>query len=1704
MAKVKKFGTFSGVFTPSILTILGVIMYLRLPWIIGQAGLLYTLGIVIVAHIISSTTGLSVASIATDKKVETGGTYYMISRSLGLPIGGTLGLALFVGLSFSVSLYLIGFAESFLGFWGWEITKTSIRLAGTAILLFVTTITFISTSLAIKSQYFIMAAIALSLISILFGNHEYVPVKPHIEPIKDVAPFMILFGIFFPAVTGFEAGVSMSGDLQDPKKSLPVGAIMAIVVGLLAYIGLTFFFSYTVTPEMLLDKTVLFKISLVPAFVVAGIWGATLSSALGSILGAPRILQATAIDKITPKVFAKGFGAANEPRNALILTFVIAEAGILIGELDVIARVVSMFFITTYGFLNLSCAIESWASSDFRPDFKIPKIISIIGALACFVVMIQLDFVALIGATIILGLIFIYLKRKELVLEKGDTWQSVWATMVRSGLFNLSQRKQEVRNWRPNILLFSGGEKVRPYLRDFGKYVIGRLGILSDFNLVETEKDKVIAKPQSGELTTIPERGIFTKQYNCRDVYEAIDMISTVYGFAGIEPNTVLMGWAKKTENPSKFVNLIKKLSDSDYNVLFLDYDKDRGFGNKKQIDIWWRGAGSNLSFALSLARFMVSTGQWRGAAVRILVINNVNQLTDKIYANLNRILEEARISGKVKIINNNVEKRSPAEIITSESQTADLTILGISETRNQNPQRYIQSANELNNRLGTVLMIHSSAFFEDYQVGIERKLPKQMEKSEAIDIQSLKPDTSILKNETLEKRVLKIWEEGSEIISAFVANAIEIVETENLEFIKRFAELINRDLVSLLTTFDEYEDNYRRKKVLSKAHNDFLFRTKRLFNDFNQNVLNNEYEILETAIKSFTLKWKKYIESAPEEIVIHYGKDDFKAKKTDNFRIKFFKVRKRLRAQFFKIQTTNEIKYRKFLSYYLNSMRQEHLAKQLNEFGVNNCLSFGNLRKLVAVTGEAFQKVEKQLEVNENIMELIQNEVNEIESLVESIIKNKENVSENLVENFHRSYSNDLSHMAKDFSAISIKKIIKSRKNAQKKALLAASDNESFAQLWLHNIRLFINTAQLDAYILALKNRIDAIVEKGISSTYEKIENHVFNRVNKLNGQIQKYYDVDDISKFKLDFNEKLNLYLDKQFDELYDEIKLIINELPEQIGIVDETFIEQIEKSNFYEADAINLSLKKIADYHIDADFFTPILNKLTKADRQISESAHKIREIVSITNFNIQNIDVLASYDVKNESKNTSLKNAEERISTIVNQISEVQTELGAYIQKYLQMAYEPINSYAIIRSSGELAGHIREQKSKRFFRKFGKLTLHINHFFKNIVTKILYSRSEGVLLANKLITETANETTIEAILDIIQDISPDEKIMKTLPFYYKNLFAGKSGISDDFWLGRVHELAKAARCIKWHREGRQGAILITGERHAGKTALSVKVAQKNFHKDKIFFVNPLREGSVDLDDFSNQLKRALKQNENTDIETIPTGAAIIINDLELWWERSEQGLDVINKIIEYIIKYSANTLFIINCSSVAYKFISETSKIGDYFLSQISITPFDSEGLKKALLQRHETSGVKFKWRNTHEDNFSEWKYARLFNAFFDFSKGNIGVAHNTWLASITHYDDNEIKIAPPKLPTGNITDSIQNDWLVVLVNFMLHRRLSFERLERIMQTDSEKLKTIILSLLRAGLIIEYDKDIYALNQYIEPLIYDELKEKEVVF
>ncbi|MEO1132846.1 MAG: Na-K-Cl cotransporter, partial [Cyanobacteria bacterium J06639_1] len=253
-------GTFGGVYTPSILTILGVIMYLRFGWVVGNVGLLGTLAIVTISTSITFLTALSVCAISTDRVVRAGGAYYMISRSLGIETGGAVGIPLYFAQAISVALYTIGFAESLVE----TFARLDMALVTVVTTMLVTVVAIVSARWAIRVQFVIMAAIVLSLIAFVFGH----PVANETmglfgAPVADAAPFWSVFAVFFPAVTGIMAGVNMSGDLENPTQSIPAGTLWAVGTGYVIYMTLPIFLALRADAASLVtDRLIMQKMAL--------------------------------------------------------------------------------------------------------------------------------------------------------------------------------------------------------------------------------------------------------------------------------------------------------------------------------------------------------------------------------------------------------------------------------------------------------------------------------------------------------------------------------------------------------------------------------------------------------------------------------------------------------------------------------------------------------------------------------------------------------------------------------------------------------------------------------------------------------------------------------------------------------------------------------------------------------------------------------------------------------------------------------------------------------------------------------------------------------------------------------------------------------------------------------------------------------------------------------------------------------------------------------------------------------------------------------------------------------------------------------------------------------------------------------------------------------------------------------------------------
>ncbi|MCP4712530.1 MAG: amino acid permease, partial [Planctomycetes bacterium] len=490
---VQKFGTFLGVFTPSVLTILGLIMYLRFGWVVGNLGLGLTLLIVVLSSSITFITALSASAVATNMRVGVGGEYYMISRSLGLELGGAIGIPLFLCRTLSITFYSFGLAESIVSFWpqAWgPLQPTTIQLLAAIIIVVITAVSSKSAGLVLKLQIPIMVAVCLSILALVFGVFSGDLRQPEFIPTYRTAPegFWYVFAVFFPAVTGFTAGIGMSGDLKDPRKSIPRGTILAVLTGFITYLSILILLAISARvsfEELAQPDVVWVKIAIFGAWLVyPGIWGAILSSAFGSVLGGPRVLQALASDGLAPKFLAR-LSKTGQPTIATWISGMIALAAVALGGLNAVAQFVTILFLTLYVTINFSAALEKLVGDpSYRPTINVPWYVALLGSTGAVVVMFLINPFACISALILELALYLYLRRRALKTQWGDVRAGFWMAMARFTLIHLRHYEIDSRNWRPQIILFSGDTAKRISLVRLAGWFNQNRGLLTVCQLI--------------------------------------------------------------------------------------------------------------------------------------------------------------------------------------------------------------------------------------------------------------------------------------------------------------------------------------------------------------------------------------------------------------------------------------------------------------------------------------------------------------------------------------------------------------------------------------------------------------------------------------------------------------------------------------------------------------------------------------------------------------------------------------------------------------------------------------------------------------------------------------------------------------------------------------------------------------------------------------------------------------------------------------------------------------------------------------------------------------------------------------------------------------------------------------------------------------------------------------------------------------------
>ncbi|MGD8404405.1 MAG: amino acid permease [Anaerolineales bacterium] len=706
---------FAGVFTPTVLTILGAIMYLRTGWVVGNAGLGGAIVIILLAHIITISTGLAVSSVVTNTRVGAGGAFAIISQSLGLEVGGSVGIPLFLAQGISIALYVLAFTES------WLRIFPSHPEALVAILTFaaVFIIVYISAQFASKTQFLILGLVGLSLFSVfmasfpILGQTGFTESPEIIGEFKD-ANFWETFSVFFPAVTGIMVGISMSGSLRKPREDIPTGTMSAIGLTLLVYLALTYWLSRIATPhELLTNTTLMVDKALWDWSILAGMLGATFSSALGSLVAAPRVMRALALHNIIP--FSDYFSKVSddgEPRQAMFFAggigFIALLAALAGGGLDAIAGIITMFFLITYGMLNVVVLIEQTLNTiSFRPTFNVPRIVPFIGMLGCtFVMFLVNPGFSLIAIVFVLG-IYVYLARRHLATLETD---------VRSGLFEsvaewAVKRTRQLqsapeRTWKPVILVplrstatLSGSYL---FLRAIAapKGTVWALGIYPKGKGGKLEGLELLTKAFRGD-------GIYaqTTRLEEEDFVNGVRVTTQVLRNTFYRPN-ILFLHLRPDSDLDELQQLIDKTAAYQMGIALLARHPVVELGREQLINVWVSNQGpewkhelyeSNLDLALLLAYQLAQN--WQG---RITLCMAVPDEETKAKANqfLVRLVSLARLSKDTEI----AIFVLPFKDAVVEAPRADLDIFGLSR---EPDMKFVQNLTKLVN--GSCVFVRDS-----------------------------------------------------------------------------------------------------------------------------------------------------------------------------------------------------------------------------------------------------------------------------------------------------------------------------------------------------------------------------------------------------------------------------------------------------------------------------------------------------------------------------------------------------------------------------------------------------------------------------------------------------------------------------------------------------------------------------------------------------------------------------------------------------------------------------------------------------------------------------------------------------------------------------------------------------------------------------------------------------------------------------------
>ncbi len=695
--KEKRFNAFNGVFVPTFLSIIGVVLFLRLGFVVGTAGIIATIGIILLSATVTVATALSLSSITTNLKIEAGGAYSIIKKTLGLEVGGSVGIPLVLAQIFSVVFYIFGFAEA----WTYIFPNHPFHLVAYTVLIALLTLNIISVSIAIRAQMIVFGLIVVTIIGMFMGGGSWWTNIGHAHYITtdSISSFWWLFALFFPAMTGLQAGIGLSGELKDPKRQIGKGVLWAIGLTTLIYIAVAFWLGTVATQaELIENNLIMVDKAIYGPLILAGILAATFSSGLTTFVAAPRLINAMSQSKILPfsHLFIKE-SKKGEPYVAIIFSTSIIFIALTIGSLDTIAPLLTMFFLITYALLNISVFIEqSLGMVSFRPRIRIPKFVAFYGFVASIIFMFVINPIAGFIATFFLIGVYAWLIRRNLKADEGDLRSGLFITLAEWAARKIiTLPESTTHTWKPNILV--PVVLTRTLLGNFPlikalAYPTGTMTVLG-VKLTDEEKvpdaDNLTVKEIKEELIELPDmvnkfsnEGIFTSSTIIETDNYTNGIIISLEAIGGqvFHPNIIFLPFKSDRISKTNLEKIFEKAIAQNTGLVLFHKDQEAGMGSEKDIHVWIspkalkQGTREQRKFDLAMLLAYQLYRNWSGKIT--LWMCTTPKKSTKARSYLQKLVYEARFPQSTKI---NITTK-PLDKAVSKAPQGDIHIVSVTK----------------------------------------------------------------------------------------------------------------------------------------------------------------------------------------------------------------------------------------------------------------------------------------------------------------------------------------------------------------------------------------------------------------------------------------------------------------------------------------------------------------------------------------------------------------------------------------------------------------------------------------------------------------------------------------------------------------------------------------------------------------------------------------------------------------------------------------------------------------------------------------------------------------------------------------------------------------------------------------------------------------------------------------------------------------